>query len=84
MKLNQMRECVLNELNYISKGPLPQGELRVMYWTKRMHSLGKKAISTQTAREVLDKYITYLKKTILILSLNTTKSFLNTNVSSRT
>jgi len=61
-KLKQMRECVLEELNYIPKGPIPQGELRAMYWMQRMHSLGRKTTTTQTAREVLDKCITYLKK----------------------
>jgi len=61
-KLKQMRECVLIELNYISKGPLPQGELRAMYWMQRMHSLGRKSTITQTAREVLDSCITYLRK----------------------
>lgn len=74
-KLKQMRECVLKELNYIPKGPIPQGELRAMYWMQRMHSLGRKTTTTQTAREVLDKCIAYLKKTILILGLNMMKNF---------
>ncbi len=61
-KLKQMREIVLKELEYISEGPLPQGELRQIYWTKRMHSLGKKATTKQTNKEVLESCIEYLKK----------------------
>lgn len=57
-----MREYVLNKLNYIPKKQLPQGELRAMYWTQRMHSLGRKSIVTKTAREVLESCITYLRK----------------------
>ena len=76
-KLKQMRECVLNELNNISKGPLPQGELRAIYWTKRMHSLGKKTTSTQTAREILDKCIAYLKKDYPNFEFKYNKEFFN-------
>lgn len=61
-KLKQMREKVIEELKHIRKGPLPQGELRAMYWMQRMHSLGKKTTSRETAKEVLVKCITYLKK----------------------
>jgi len=61
-KLKQMREKVLEELNHIPKGALPQGELRAMYWMQRMHSLGKKTTIVQTAKEVIEKCIIYLKK----------------------
>jgi len=61
-KLKQMRQKALEELKYIPKGPLPQGELRAMYWMQRMHSLGKKTTIIQTAKEVLEKCIVYLKK----------------------
>jgi predicted RNA binding protein with dsRBD fold (UPF0201 family) len=61
-KAKKMRKCVLEELNHIPKEPLPQGELRAMYWTQRMHSLDRKTTIAQTAREVLEKCIAYLKK----------------------
>ena len=61
-KLKQMRENVLQELKHIPKGPLPQGELRAMYWMQRLHSLGKKVTNEQTAKQVLEKCLTYLKK----------------------
>lgn len=60
-KLKQMREIVLKELEYISKEPIPQRELRQIYWTKRMHSLGKKATTNQSNKEVLENCIANLK-----------------------
>ena len=60
--LKQMREKVLRELEHIPKTSASQGELRAVYWTKRMHSLGKKAKSNQTASEVLQESIKSLEK----------------------
>ncbi len=61
-KLKQMRKKVLEELEHIPKGAIPQGELRVMYWSQRMKSLGKKAKTQKTAKEILKICILNLKK----------------------
>ncbi|HUU18147.1 MAG TPA: hypothetical protein VMW72_13435 [Sedimentisphaerales bacterium] len=56
-KSKKMREMVKEELEHIPDWPEPQNELRMIYWTRRMHSLGKKAKSEQTAKEVLEECI---------------------------
>lgn len=61
-KLKQMREKVLEELAHITKGPKPQGELRMVYWSRRMHSLSEKVASNKTAKEVLEECIAHLQK----------------------
>jgi hypothetical protein len=61
-KLKQMREIVLGELEYIPKWPEPQGELRMVYWSRRMHSLGRKVNRQKTAKEVLEESIAYLRR----------------------
>jgi len=61
-KLKKMQEQVKEELEHIPDWPEPQNELREIYWTRRMRSLGKKAVSKQTPREVLEKCISDLKK----------------------
>ena len=55
-KLKLMREKVLHELQHIPKGPLPQGELRMTYWARRMRSLGLKAVD-KTRKQVLSECI---------------------------
>jgi len=60
-KLKKMQEKVNEELKHIPDWPDPQGELRMIYQTRRMHSLGKKAERKQTAKEVLEKCISDLK-----------------------
>ena len=60
-KLRQMREIVLGELEHIPNWPEPQGELRMVYWSLRMHSLGKKVNRQKTAKEVLHESITSLQ-----------------------
>jgi len=60
-KREEMQEKVNEELKYIPEWPEPQNELRMIYQTRRMHSLGKKATSKQTAKEVLEKCISDLK-----------------------
>ena len=40
----QMREKVKNELEHIPNWPDPQGELRMIYNIRRMHSLSKKVM----------------------------------------
>jgi hypothetical protein len=62
LKLKQMREKVLKELEHIPDWPEPQKDLRMIYWFQRMHSLGKKAKVKKTAKEVLEECIAYLKK----------------------
>jgi hypothetical protein len=56
-KLKQMREIVLAELKHIPDWPVHQGELRMQYWSLRMHSLGKKVKIRKSAKEVLDECI---------------------------
>ena len=60
-KLKQMREIVLRELEHIPNWPEPQGELRMVYWSRRMHSLGRKVTRQKTAKEVLDESIASLR-----------------------
>ena len=61
-KLKQMRAIVLGELEHIPKWPEPQGELRMVYWSCRMHSLGRKVNRPKTAKEVLEESITSLRR----------------------
>lgn len=61
-KLKQMREKVLKELKHIPDWPKPQKDLRITYWSYRMHSLGKKAKVKKSAKEVLDESIKHLRK----------------------
>ena len=61
-KLIQMREKVLKELKHIPDWPKPQKDLRIAYWSYRMHSLGKKAKVKKSAKEVLDGCIEHLRK----------------------
>lgn len=60
-KLKKMQEKVKDELEHIPDEPAPQGELRMIYQIRRMHSLGKKVISKQKAKEVLKECISDLK-----------------------
>ena len=60
-KLKQIRGTVLAELNHIPKGSQPQGALRMLYWSLRMHSLGRKVRLKKTATEVLIESIELLK-----------------------
>ncbi len=63
MKLVEMREQVLAELDHIPKRPKPdQSYLRMFYFTSRMSSLGKKAEGEMSAFDVLQQTIEYLKK----------------------
>ena len=60
-KLKQMRAKVKEELEHIPQWPEPQGELRMIYWSRRMHSLSDKVVQKQTANEVLKECINYLR-----------------------
>ncbi len=61
-KLKEMREQVKKELEYIPRGNLPQNELRMYYWPLRMNSLGRKAKSSETKENILNKSIETVKK----------------------
>ena len=61
-KLKQMREVVLKELEHIPNWPEPQKELRMVYWRRRMHSLGRKVNKKETAKEVLEESMNLLKR----------------------
>jgi len=61
-KLKEMREQVKKELEHIPRGNTPQNELRMFYWPLRMHSLGKKAKSSETKEEVLRRSIERIKE----------------------
>jgi len=63
-KRKEMREQIKDELEHIPNwpDPQPQGELRMIYNARREGSLGKKAVSKQTAKEVLEGCISDLKK----------------------
>jgi len=60
-KRKKMIEKVKAKLEHIPKGPGPQNELRLIYNMSRMRSLGKKAKSKQTAKEVLEGCMSRLK-----------------------
>jgi len=60
--LKKMLERVKEELKHIPDWPEPQNKLRMIYQTRRMNSLGKKAVTKQTPKEVLKKSISDLKK----------------------
>ncbi len=62
MSLKEMRAKVLAEMQSIPKLPKnPQSDLRMAYFTSRMHSLGKKAKEEKGAYEVLLDCIKLLK-----------------------
>lgn len=63
MKLQEMREKVLAEMERIPRRPKPaQSFLRMLYFTSRMHSLGKHASKQQSPSQVLKECIDFLKK----------------------
>jgi hypothetical protein len=63
MTLKEMRDTVLEDMEHIPRHPKPaQSYLRAIYFTSRMRSLGKKAKEEQTASQVLQECIDFLKK----------------------
>jgi len=76
-KLKKMQEKAKEELKHIPDWPEPQGELRMIYWTRRMRSLGKKAERKQTAKEVLEECISDLKDDYPDLQFNYDEDFFN-------
>jgi hypothetical protein len=61
-KLKTMRQKVLDELSHIPKGNSAQNELRLIYFNRRMHSLGKRANNEKTAKDVLMESIARIKE----------------------
>ncbi len=61
-RLIAMRKKVKDELNHIPSSPKPQRDLRMVYWSFRMNSLGKKAERLKARGEVLSECIKHLKK----------------------
>lgn len=62
VKLKTMRQIVLEELEHIPKGNDAQNELRLIYFNRRMHSLGRKAKEKRTAKDVLTESIARIKE----------------------
>lgn len=60
-KLKQMRDQVKREMELIPRGPEPQMEFRMLYWTLRMRSLGKKGRG-ETRTEVIKQAREHLRK----------------------
>lgn len=48
-----IRDIVKDEISHIPRGNVAQNELRMLYWPLRMHSLGKKATTHKTKKEIL-------------------------------
>jgi hypothetical protein len=61
-KAKEMREIVKEELVHIPESPDPQMELRMVYWNRRMHSLGRKSKRKKTAKEVLEESVRSLEQ----------------------
>jgi hypothetical protein len=61
-KLKAMRQRVLKELEHIPKGNNAQNELRLIYFNRRMHSLGKKMNEEKTAKDILMESIARIKE----------------------
>ena len=78
-KLRQMREIVLRELEHIPNWPEPQGELRMVYWSRRMHSLGRKVNRQKTAKEVLGESIASLSGDYPDFNFEYNEQFFNRN-----
>ena len=56
-KLKEMREQVKDEMDHIQRGDYAQNELRMIYWSLRMNSLGKKAKMKETKESILKRAI---------------------------
>ncbi len=76
-KLKQMRAKVKEELDHIPDWPSHQGELRMVYWSRRMRSLGKKATNHQSAKEVLEDCMAEMKREYQIYDFKFDREFFN-------
>ena len=62
-KLAEMRELVLQEMDHLPRWPKEQqSHLRLVYWTLRMNSLGKKADVPNDRSQVLQRCLESLAK----------------------
>ncbi len=61
MRLPEMREKVRAELAHIPDWPAPQRELRMVYWSMRMASLGRKRQVEGNALDIVQRSIATLK-----------------------
>lgn len=61
MKLTDMRAKVRTELAHIPDWPQPQGDLRMVYWSRRMASLGAKQREAGTPLEIVRRCIAQLE-----------------------
>jgi hypothetical protein len=76
MRLEDMRAQVQAELEHIPGWPKePQNKLRMLYWSNRMRSLGKKAERNQSALAVLQECIEFLRKADPHLEFQYDKAF---------
>ena len=78
-RAKQMREKVLSELKHIPDWPQPQKELRMAYWMRRMHSLGKKMKMRKTAKEILEESINGLRESYPDFSFQYDQEFFDKN-----
>ena len=63
MRLTEMRSQVREELARIPDWPKPQqSELRMRYWARRMHSLGKKGSSDTGPSQILRECLNDLRR----------------------
>ena len=63
LKLSEMRDLVLQEMDHLPRWPKEQQSiLRAVYWSARMNSLGKKADFPNDRSEVLQKCLESLAK----------------------
>ena len=76
-KLKKMQEKVKEELKHIPDWPEPQGELRMIYQTRRMHSLSEKVKTKQTAKKILEDCISRLKDDYPDFQFNFDEDFFN-------
>jgi hypothetical protein len=61
VKLTDMRSKVRAELAHIPDWPQPQRELRMVYWSRRMASLGAKRREEGTPLEIVRRCIAQLE-----------------------
>ena len=76
MRLEEMRAQVQAELEHIPGWPKEhQNKLRMLYWSSRMRSLGKKAERNQSALAVLQECIEFLRNADPNLEFQYDKAF---------
>lgn len=61
-KLNEMRRQVKEELDHIPRRNFNQNMLRQVYWSLRLHSIGKKAETECSKEDILVKATELIQK----------------------